>query len=304
MKIGIYFDTTHFSYGGPTAVLMNLLRGLKKLGYEKDICLNKPGDVNVALSQKTSLSEYPANTWFGPFVLSDFLIEEWKCPVEEIPIYRERRQFILSSEWWREYIGSFFPISPLDPSSSRICEIWESGIDTDFFKPSLVQQPKKWDFFIYFKSQDFNRINQIQTYLFSEHFGTNGVICCYYFYTAEQLRDYAQNSRFCIMVDNTESQGLAALEIMACECPIFCIDQKNYKNNWRTATSITCWDEEKCGMKVDPEEWSNAFPSFIENLQNYRPREFVLSKYTLEKSAENLLRILSSSPRIDHKTEE
>ncbi len=135
-------------------------------------------------------------------------------------------------------------------------------------------------------------------YLFKNWFGTHGPVLRYYCYTHEELKEAAQNSQFCIMIDKSETQGLAALEIMATNCPLFVLDYKQFHTNGKTfqgATSVCSWKEGVCGMKSSWEKLSEDFPKFIENLPNYRPREFVENNYTFEICAKKLIEIGKNS---------
>ena len=109
------------------------------------------------------------------------------------------------------------------------------------------------------------------------------------------LRDMAQKSKFCIMLDNEETQGLAALEIMACNCPIFCIDKKSYvRNNIMmsgSVTSICSWSDTDCGMKSTEEKWREDFPEFLKKINTYNPTKFVHEKYSFATTAKQLLQI-------------
>jgi hypothetical protein len=95
------------------------------------------------------------------------------------------------------------------------------------------------------------------------------------------------------MLDNEETQGLAAIEIMACNCPIFCIDKNSFSISNKLmigeVTSITCWSPE-CGFKTTLEKWKEDFPIFLKNLLSYNPADFAKS-YSYRKAAINLLYI-------------
>jgi glycosyltransferase involved in cell wall biosynthesis len=183
----------------------------------------------------------------------------------------------------------------LDPvkASGRQTAIWGAGVDTDYFAPATG--PKPQDFFIYFKSQQFSDLCDVYKYLFHEWFGLKGSLLMYYYYDHAMLLEATQKSRFCIMLNKTETQGLATLEILATGTPIFVIDVDAYVGNRYTlegATSVPCWDK-RCGMRSTIKTLNDDFPKFIAALDTYKPREFVLEMYSYKAAAGKLLEVLS-----------
>jgi hypothetical protein len=120
-------------------------------------------------------------------------------------------------------------------------------------------------------------------------------VITYYNYDADMLRDAAASSRFCILIDNPETQGLAALEIMACDCPLFVLDATHFQSKTLAmggATSVTCWDPKRCGKKSSREAMETDFPAFLAALPTYRPREFVLERHSYKAAARALRGLL------------
>jgi hypothetical protein len=172
-------------------------------------------------------------------------------------------------------------------------------VDIDRFCPSMRHE-KTQDFFIYFKSQNYEHLHNIHAYLFMNYFQFRGTIITYYTYSPEILAHAARSSRFCIMLDRTETQGLASLEIMACDCPLFVLDWKEHVQetsnqvlSTNSATSAPCMDD-RCGMKSSWETIEKDFPAFLDKLGSYTPRGYVLESYSFEASARNLRHLLES----------
>jgi hypothetical protein len=118
----------------------------------------------------------------------------------------------------------------------------------------------------------------------------------YYGYTPEMLRAAARASRFCIVLDKTETQGLAMLEIMACDCPLFVVDYTNYEGNRigiEGASSCPCWSE-SCGVKTSWERVEEDLSTFVPSLEKYKPRAFVESMYSYKAAAASLLSLCES----------
>ena len=154
------------------------------------------------------------------------------------------------------------------------------------------------DYFIYFKSQNYEDLKTLQGYLFSNWFGLKGTIVTYYCYDPAMLRAQARLSKFCILLDNTETQGLAPLEILACDCPLFVLDAKKYVGHTKIlegATSVTCWDA-CCGMKSVLENIEKDFPVFMAQLPSYKPRTWVEENYSYAAAAGRLLHHMTINP--------
>ena len=137
-------------------------------------------------------------------------------------------------------------------------------------------------------------------------YGLKGQLLCYHFYKPEMLRDAARKSKFCIMLDNEETQGLAALEIMACGCPIFCIDRNYYKSNNKvmegSVTSIVSWSPQ-CGIKTTEEVWKSDFETFLSSLSSFTPAKFVHENYSYKESARKLMTIAFKVRSLEQETE-
>ena len=289
LRIGVWFDERHMAFGGPTVVLLGTILGFFQDAAARDesirILLNEPGDVNWELGLPKDLPlELAAapNLVFGPmcFKHSD---GELRNPAEHALFAVKGHPVLFASDWFREWVCHAVPF----PRALT----WGAGVDTDFFTPSC--EPPSMDFFIYFKSQRYEDLGRINDFLFNEYFGIRGTVLTYYSYDAEMLRNAAQSARFCIMLDRTETQGLAALEIMACGCPLFVLDETVYEGVGRggPATSVTCWDV-SCGMKSSFDRLRTDFPAFLTQLPSYTPRAFVETSYSFAAAAGRLREIM------------
>jgi hypothetical protein len=232
--------------------------------------------------------------WCGPLCLGHHDGEVTPTTIDTHPVWNNVRNVLFPSAWFRDFICSALPYKDPLQAKHRKHAVWAAGVDTDFFRPTVI--PKSQDYFIYFKSQNFDDLRRLQKYLFNNWFGMKGSILCYYNYDANMLRDAANNSKFCIMLDATETQGLAALEILATGCPMFILDASLYMGTTKTttATSVTCWNH-CCGLKSEISKLETDFPIFIKNLDSYDPRPFVESYFSYKSSARLLLELLQST---------
>jgi len=294
LRIGVWFNSSHIGFGGPSLVLLGTLLGFAQQDEQPILLLNEPGDVNWFLDHTQNLGDDVArvpDAYLGPLVFGngDAEIEDytkhqlWKCGTH----------FLAPSHWYRWWIQQGLPFDNKEKAEHRTCDIWGAGVDTDFFRP--LNTPKTQDFFIYFKSQNYPHLQQIHQYLFHNYFHFRGSILVYYHYDKEMLRHHARSSRFCIMLDGTETQGLASLEIMACDCPLFVLDCTKHSGkhiSMTGATSVPCMDA-TCGMKSSLDNMSNDFPTFLAALPVFHSRDYVCASYSYKAAATNLLRLIT-----------
>lgn len=300
LRIGIWFDSRHCSFGGPTSVLLGTILGLFQNAERTKrpivILLNEPGDVNWIMSNTEHMAESiqkAQDPLIGPLCFSFGDAELDPEAYKDHIVWKYGTRYIVASEWFKAWISYGLPFRNPSLAGHRTLSVWEAGVDTDRFRPS--EMPPKQDYFIYFKSQQYDHLQTLHTYLFHNYFGYRGSVLLYYNYDPAMLAELAANSRFCIMLDLTETQGLAALEIMACNCPLFVLDYTVYsgqKFSMQGATSVTCWDK-RCGMKSSFDTLETDFPVFLEKLPSYRPREFVCESYSFERAAHTLRDLLS-----------
>ena len=306
LRIGIWFDARHCAYGGPTLVLLGTILGLYQDAARRNkpilIVLNEPGDVNWALDITENLEyamQKAPNLCVGPVCFSGSEVGVKESELEDHRIWKYARNCIVPSIWFGQFISHGLPF--LDPkrSGGRRLHVWGAGVDVDRFCPALKPE-KTQDFFIYFKSQNYEHLRRIHAYLFQNYFQFRGTIVTYYTYSPEILAHAAQSSRFCIMLDRTETQGLASLEIMACDCPLFVLDWNEYSSEDQTssyttksATSVPCMDH-RCGMKSSWDTMEKDFPVFLQKLPSFTPRGYVLESYSFEASARKLRHLLEN----------
>jgi hypothetical protein len=187
------------------------------------------------------------------------------------------------------------PYADQEKAAGRRLSVWPAGVDTEFYSPT--GQEKTQDFFIYYKSQQHANLHKIHELLFRRYFHLRGHMVAYYCYTPEMLRQAARSSRFCIVLNNTETQGLAMLEIMSCDCPLFVVDCTTFRGNTMViegASSAPCWGA-ACGKKASWNSLESDFAAFLADLQSYRPRSFVESGYSLRVAAASLRSLLTGN---------
>jgi hypothetical protein len=304
IRIGIWFDPRHCAYGGPTVVFLGTILGLlQDAERRKKPCIllfNEPGDINWSLDMSENIdymTQKAPNVLIGPacFTNSDVAVKDDE--LMNHPLWKYGRNTVVPSKWYGHFINRGLPYLETTKSEGRRLFIWGAGVDIDRFCPN-PQIPKTQDFFIYFKSQNYEHLYTINAFLFKNYFNFRGSILTYYTYTPDMLVAAARSSRFCIMLDRTETQGLASLEIMACNCPLFVLDcnehvheSKDIAYTMKGASSVPCMDD-RCGMKSGFETLGRDFAFFLQKLGSYTPRDYVLESYSFEASARKLRNLL------------
>lgn len=304
LRIGIWFNPTHTAYGGPAQVLIGTMLGF--LASEDVILrLNEPGDINWIVDPPERFHEVDWGTRglrraAGPLLFStaDVTIQDpntspvWRLGAGQLTLY------LAPSLWFGKWVAHGLPFHDL--SHNRPMAVWGAGVNTDWFRPLSVGGGKPRTYFIYFKSQNWSDLRVLHEYLFANYFRMHGSVLVYYFYSHEELRAAATGAEFCIFLDAAETQGLAALEIMACGCPLFVLDCEEHRANGfvcREATSVTCWGP-RCGMKSTMARMAEDFPRFLAALEagEYAPRDFVVAEYSWTASAAKLRHMLETLP--------
>ena len=259
---------------GPRKVAYNTIKGLQKLGVEYSI--NKEVFENNAMfhfdSGKYESLKNKNRTIIGPNV--------WPF---NSPLTKDKRyhKMVTPSKWVTDLL-----VNKLNLSRERILE-WPAGIDTDVFN---VEKNIKFDCLIYFKRRQPGDLNHIQQILHNNKQSFVALNCGSY--TEHQFLDLLSKCRYSVLVNNTESQGIAVQEIMSTNTPMFVWDV----HTWLDfppfivpATSVPYWSDE-CGIKTcNAKEIPDLFNKFISSLDSYHPRKYIVDNLSIDKQSKELL---------------
>lgn len=202
--------------------------------------------------------------------------------------------------------------------------IWPSGIQTDRFKPlfanvnhsisddsvnteiknSKIEQSadniQHTKVLLYTKGRSMSEILDIKKFLEQNNFLYTEL--SYGNYSEEKLIDTARASKFGILIDSSESQGIAIQELLSLNLPLVVydiklLDKRIFKTDIGTpATSIPYFDS-TCGLvsfnAIDTKKHILEMDKTM-RLGNgfFYPRDFILKNLTLKKQAEELCKIL------------
>lgn len=170
-------------------------------------------------------------------------------------------------------------------------------VNTDKFNESKPITTRN-EVFIYYKSRHPLELNILHNFMTS-----NNIPYKLFSYNTRYLeQDYLnclKNAKYGIWFGRHESQGFALEEALSCNVPLLVWNTTSMKQEYPSnypdipATTIPYWDE-RCGEYFYlPEELPAAFNKFIQKVETYKPREYILENLTTEKCNQLLDDIIS-----------
>lgn len=189
--------------------------------------------------------------------------------------------YIMPSEWPKKFWENFKICNGL------IIKSIPFGVDTERFKSNNEDTDKK-NVFLYIKNRCPEDIYFMINFL--QYKNINYRIFDYRSrYNEEDYLNYLKTCKYGVWLDAHESQGFALQEALSCNVPLLVWNVKymsqEYLSNYENieATSIPYWDE-RCGeFFYHYKELENTYNKFINNLDNYKPREYILENLSRDK---------------------
>ena len=172
------------------------------------------------------------------------------------------------------------------------------GVDTERFK-DIKPISERDKVMIYFKHRNPVDLHFIENFLKTQYIEYT-IFSYDTKYDENDYINYLQNSKFCIWVDAHESQGFALQEALSCNVPLLVWNvtsmnqehMSNYSNLPATTTSY--WDN-KCGeLFYNINEFEMTYNKFIENIDNYKPREFILDNFSIDVCENKLIDLINN----------
>lgn len=278
MTMRIRISANNKSARGPGKVYQNLTAGLIRCGH---VVTDSNPDITVCLQAHHQMSSLDKKTTiFGPNIVD--------MPADLPAFYSDsQRNFVTQSKWIRDLYSKF------DYVNMERVWAWPVGIDTDTWKPS--QETPTQDCFIYFKNRSKQELLAVQATL--ESMGITHSVLTYGNYNEAQLKAACAASKFAILLTNTETQGIAYMEILSTNTPCYVLDMKQWVSRMGMvtceATSVPYFNHQ-CGH-VSPCAYldKDEFSGFLNRLGTYQPRTYIANNHTLARSAANLVNILN-----------
>lgn len=142
---------------------------------------------------------------------------------------------------------------------------------------------------IYFKKRSLEELESITSFLEAKKISYK--IFKYGNYKNKDLINFAKKCHFGIILNKTESQGIAILEIMSTNLPLLIFDfEKMYiENEELEGTSVPYWSKE-CGLKLkEVNALETNLNYFLKNLNQYSPGKYISSNLSFEKTGKKLI---------------
>jgi len=249
------------------------MRGLEKIGVE--VKVNNPGDLTGCIHDFPGIRSLSANTLLGPNIFNR--------PRDRADLMAKFHNLLVPSKWietmYRRDIGG----------SKRVV-VWPVGIDVESFS---VKKDSDVDCLLYVKNRSEDEVLSVCTMLADER--QSHIKLCYGQYDEAQHLDALRRCRYCILLTNTESQGIGYMETLSTGTPCFVLDMDHYLDN--PATSVPYF-EDRCGymsaLKNDGSH-KHDFNVFLSSLGQYDPRSYILEHHTLEAAAKVYVELLRES---------
>ena len=259
----IFYRTSHLQgrMSGPMKVIQSLCQSLDDLGvkyatneevYKHNFFLHwDPYHVEVYknIKNKESLLVGPQMWPFAP---------EFK----ELTEYGK----LVAPSWWVENkLKKYFDVTK--------CLVWPVAI----YEPDIQYAQTTTDCLIYLKSRSQDDLDYIKELL--ERRRLTYTQLQYGSYTQDNFRQALSSVKFCVIIDNTESQGIAIQEMMAAGKPLFVWDTPIWDHMGQEyavpASSVPYWSYE-CGEKTaDKDALDLSLDHFLSRLTTYTPRAYV-----------------------------
>jgi hypothetical protein len=171
------------------------------------------------------------------------------------------------------------------------------GVDTNRFNQILPSEQRNL-VFVYYKSRKPEEFEKIMDFL--SHFNVKIVVFNYLIkYSEEDYLKCLHNAKFGVWIGRHESQGFALEEALSCNVPLLVWNVKSmnqeYGYNYQDipATCIPYWDN-RCGeFFYSIDELPCVYDKFMNNLVNYKPREYILENISIEKCENKFIELIN-----------
>jgi len=180
-------------------------------------------------------------------------------------------------------------------------------VEVDKFKPKN-ENIKRNNVLVMFKYRKNTELTFIENKLKSKKESYR--VFKYGSYKEEDYKNYLQTCKYGIWIGTHESQGFGVQEALSSDVPllVWSVTNMNQQENWRgapdvKATTIGYWDK-MCGEYFyKEEEFEKTYQIFLQNLNSYKPREFVLNTVSVKQCAENFKKVFLNKKNKKQDTE-
>jgi hypothetical protein len=270
MTIGLYYDWWAM---GPGEVFKYVFTAFDELGVKYK--LNEKGDINWFIQRNKALDTEPITSFPNLFIGPNIVDIPPYCPA--LMDYNNYVTSIVPSSWVKELHNNWLPDEKVT--------VWNSGIDYNRWCEN--KQPIEYEVMIYYKNRTKEDLDEVTSFLQSKNI--KYIIVEYGTFNQDQFFDIISKSKSGILLDGTETQGIAIAEMMSCNLPLLVWDVKKTTDLF-PPTSIPYFDE-TCGEVIhDISEIEVVYDKFSKGI--YQPREYILTNCNYITQAKKILEIL------------
>jgi hypothetical protein len=279
---------------GPAKVAANLMRGLNRIHHPYVVNRNLRSTRRLWVQDDLLALRYLPNAQVRTVLGPNLAIVP-----QELPHGADLSKclYVQPSSWAVErWVGCGFTACPT--------VVWSVGVDTDLFVPDLPQ-PRRLGVLVYHKNRDPQELVDILGELRDR--GLRCELFVYGQYEEAVFRHAAQRCALGIWHAGHETQGLALLEALSCDLPVLVWDVTRLSDVRNPCSFDPRLDaihvssaplfDERCGLKVSrPEDLSAAIDELLEGCTDMQPREYVLENLTLERGAQEFVKLWEHWP--------
>jgi hypothetical protein len=270
MTLGLYYDWWAM---GPGEVFKYVLMAFDELGVNYK--LNQTGDINWFIQRNRALDTQPITDFPNLFIGPNIVDIPTYCPA--LMDYNNYVTSIVPSPWVKQLHNKWLPDEKVT--------VWNAGID--FNRWCENKQPIEHDIMVYYKNRSKDDLNNLVSFL--QSMNIKYTVVEYGTFNQNQFFDIISKSKAGILLDGTETQGIAIAEMMSCNLPLLVWDVNKTMDGF-PPTSIPYFDE-TCGeVFYSLEDLPSAYNKFISG--SYKPREYILKHCNYIIQAKKILEVL------------
>jgi hypothetical protein len=275
---------------GPQAVTKSLLLGLKEI--EISFSLNPKKDeiptgsvvyVNESAEALRGAIELKKSGTVSKIIAGPVIAI---VPKEEGEVMLDPNidLFLVPSIWTKD-----FWVSQAPQLTERI-KIWTAGVESDC---DLSQ--RRDVFLVYYKSGPKKQLDIVVDFLESKDIAYN--IVRYGQYNRKEYFALLSRSKGMIYLSESESQGLALCEAWMHNVPTMVWNRGYWEYcsyRWFDDKISAPYLTEDCGMFfAEKKNFFDTWHNFIDNLEDYRPRDYALKNFTNKSSARGFIDVIN-----------
>ena len=165
------------------------------------------------------------------------------------------------------------------------------GVDTNRF----IGNDTKNNIIVYYKSREPSEFKKLIEFLNKKKLKYR-VFNYQQKYQEEDFLNYLKTCKYGIVLGRHESQGFAIQEMLSCNIPLLIWGSKLRKQEYPNipfynlvkseVSTVPYWSDDCGELFHEFSEIENKFETFIQKIDSYKPRNFILNNLSMEKCSE------------------